>query len=185
MIRTINDKKPKRGNFDYENGRGTQRQPLRELILMVGKSGSGKDHICNVLGLKKVVSRTTREIRMGEEDGVAHIFVTKQDIAKYPKSHIVAYTEFDGSAYCALRQDLAGKDVYIIDPAGIQYFVKYTSGIFRRPVRVVYIRAKWWKRLYRMTKRDGIRKAIKRIRHDRKAFSEFERSRIKMYTLWN
>ena len=162
--------------------------PQRELILLVGKSGSGKDYLASAFGFRKVVSRTTRSPRPGEVDGDSHLFVSRQDIAKYPVSHIVAYTEIEGEQYCALKQDLAGKDVYIIDPAGVEYFFKITSGVFHRPVRIVYIQCRWYKRLYRMWKRNGFEKAINRFKDDRITFKNWKRGNSLFhlsYRIWN
>jgi len=149
----------------------------RELILLVGKSGSGKDYLSNALGLRKVVSRTTRPMRSGEENGVSHLFVTIQEMVQYPKNLVVAYTEFDGHTYCALRQDFSGKDVYIIDPVGVEYFLKHSSSVLRRSVRIVYVKCSNIKILRRLIKRDGFKNAIRRFKHDYKIYNEFEKKR--------
>lgn len=50
------------------------------MIALLGESASGKSTIekelINKYGLKKIVSYTTRQPRVGEEDGVDYHFVT-------------------------------------------------------------------------------------------------------------
>ncbi len=51
------------------------------MLLLVGKSASGKDTIQKELikmGMKAVVSYTTRSPRKGEIDGIAYHFITKE-----------------------------------------------------------------------------------------------------------
>lgn len=148
----------------------------KSLILLVGKSGSGKDYIADTFCLKKVVSRTTRPIRVGETDGVDHVFVTPEEMGKYSFSQVVAYTKFDGKEYCALRNDLNGKNVYILDPAGIDYFERAVrKHSIRRNISIVYVKSPWFRRLYRMIRRDSLWKSMRRIVHDYKAFKKFEK----------
>ena len=77
-----------------------------KLVLLVGKSGSGKNYIINSLkekgyNIKDVKSRTTREPRYGGED--THIFV---DESRYVNDKlfntIIAYTFFNGNHYYTL-----------------------------------------------------------------------------------
>lgn len=52
-----------------------------KLIILVGDSGSGKNHSLRILesnGFKKIVTDTTREPREGEVDGVDYNFVSKE-----------------------------------------------------------------------------------------------------------
>ena len=56
---------------------------MNTIICILGRSGVGKDTLANVvcdeLNLKKVVSRTTREPREREKDGVNYFFLRKED----------------------------------------------------------------------------------------------------------
>ena len=59
---------------------------MGKIILIMGKSSSGKDHIYkgllknSSLNLKKVVLYTTRPMRQGEQDGVQYYFTDEKDI---------------------------------------------------------------------------------------------------------
>ena len=61
---------------------------MGKIFLLMGKSSSGKDTIYRELmrkkdiGLKKVVSYTTRPMREGETDGVQYLFKNEEDYKK-------------------------------------------------------------------------------------------------------
>lgn len=147
----------------------------KPLILLAGKSGSGKDYIVKMFNLKPVVSRTTRAMRTTEINGVDKIFVTTREIAEYHPAQVIAYTKFSGHVYCALLRDLHGKEVYIIDPKGVVFFEEKVSRLgFNRQYRVIYVKCPWYRRLIRMTVRDGFIRAIKRLWNDMWAFWGFK-----------
>ncbi|MCR4901234.1 MAG: guanylate kinase [Butyrivibrio sp.] len=62
---------------------------MGKIILLMGKSASGKDHIYKgllqneKLGLKKVVMYTTRPMRQGEENGVQYFFTDEKGYEKF------------------------------------------------------------------------------------------------------
>jgi guanylate kinase len=99
-----------------------------KIILMIGRSGSGKTTISNILcekyGLKSVESYTTRPKRSDDEKG--HIFVTKEEFDKLDDK--VAYTSYGGYEYCATRQQADECDIYVIDCDGIKSFFKNYRG---------------------------------------------------------
>lgn len=145
--------------------------PHKPLLLIVGESGSGKDFLIDLLGLKRVVSRTTRPRRIHEVNGRDKRFVTMEEFRSYNPNEVMAYTIFDGEHYCALTRDLVGKDVYVIDPDGVRFFrQRALTTRYMRPFKVVYIHAPWYRRLYRLVLRDGWKKAWKRFRHDLPVF---------------
>ena len=61
---------------------------MGKIFLLMGKSSSGKDTIYRELmrekdlGLKKVVSYTTRPMREGETDGVQYLFKNEEEYKK-------------------------------------------------------------------------------------------------------
>lgn len=139
------------------------------IYLIVGRSGSGKTAIVeyiknNFRNMTSVESYTTRPRRNFYE--VGHIFVTDEEFNKL--TDFVAYTEFDGYRYTATAQQVEENDFYVIDPAGIRYFWDHYKG--NKCAHIIVIDAPVWTRFNRMCKRDGVKKALQRIWHDRKAF---------------
>lgn len=142
----------------------------KKMILVCGKSGSGKDTIvekvCLRASVDKVASRTTRKKREGETNR-DHIFNTQQEFEEI-RHKLIAYTYFNGYEYGVCREDLDGKDLYIIDWDGIKFLKERVSDI---DFIVVHIKVNPLIRFYRMLKRgDGIKKALIRIIHDYKKF---------------
>ena len=98
-----------------------------KILLLVGKSGTGKTTIANRLvkkyGFKQVLSYTTRPPRYRQETG--HLFVNDEN---FKKLDLVAYTLFNGYHYGATQQQVEDCDVYVIDRDGvIEFHNKYTG----------------------------------------------------------
>ena len=139
------------------------------MILLVAKSGSGKDYLVKTLGLRQVVSHTTRSPRPGEIDGVdKHFHPANMPI---PANALIS-TRFSGNNYWVVESDLADRDVFIIDVNGVRNFMRHYGVHFKAKCTVVYLKCPWYRRLYRMLKRgDSFRAAVTRLIHDAKAFS--------------
>ena len=98
------------------------------IVLIVGKSGSGKSTICRYLevdyGVKEVRSYTTRPKR-GADDN-SHIFVSDEEFDNLDGA--VAHTEYNGYRYCTTEEQIEECGTYIIDPDGVDYFLKEYTG---------------------------------------------------------
>lgn len=93
------------------------------IYLIVGRSGSGKDYLANLLakqGMNLVKSYTTRPPRYEGED--SHIFVSVEDAAKITDK--VAITHINGYEYFATKSQVEASDAYIIDPNGLDVLTK-------------------------------------------------------------
>ena len=93
------------------------------LLLIAGKTASGKDSIvnmlCNRANLKAVTSYTTRPRREGEED--THIFVSEDIYEQMRADNIIAaYTKISGYHYWTTIDQIYSNDIYIIDYEGIK-----------------------------------------------------------------
>lgn len=143
------------------------------LILLVGKSGSGKTTIAKNLehyGLKQVQSYTTRKPRY--EGEVGHIFVTESEYRHIPDK--AATTRFNNYDYCATHQQCEDADIYVIDPHGIESFKRNYHG--SKKWLTVYLDVNPFTRFIRMVKRgDGVFAALERLRHDRDSFKDFKK----------
>ena len=150
------------------------------IVLIVGKSGSGKSTICDRLeqeyGLKQVKSYTTRPRRSADENG--HIFVSDKEFNAL--ENICAYTFFNGHQYGATSEQVDNSDLYVIDPKGVEYFMKHYNG--RKIPMVIYIDVDKRIRRKRMRERgDGKNKVYNRLRHDEKEFGDVDEYAFKVY----
>ena len=97
---------------------------IKKIILLQGASSSGKTTLGNflkTLGLKELVSHTTRKPRKGEIDGVTYYYITKEEFDKIDK---LEQTYYAGNYYCLSRQEVERHNedlVYcIVDSNGVQ-----------------------------------------------------------------
>ena len=93
------------------------------LLCIMGRSASGKDTLANMLcervGLKQVISYTTRERRVNE--GETHIFISDDEYQKLETSgQIAAFTHIGQHKYCCTVNQLYDNDIYVIDPVGVK-----------------------------------------------------------------
>lgn len=142
---------------------------LHDIILLVGKSGTGKTTVANALnanyGLSQIDSFTTRPPRFFGEEG--HTFVTDEEFDKL--SDVVAYTVFNGYRYCATSEQVDKNDVYVINPSGIEFFKEHYTG--DKVVHVVCLNATEFTCRNRMLQRgDAPLKVSERILNDREEF---------------
>lgn len=155
----------------------------QDLNLIIGRSGSGKNYICNAVGFSSVPSYTTRAKRDEEKDGREHTFITTEDYFKLCKKEVkgkkifAAVTKFHNNFYWATREQINDKkyNAYIIDLNGILDFVKRNVDGVERDFNIFFVSSPWYKRLYRMIKRDGLKKAWERFQHDKIDFKNMKK----------
>lgn len=101
---------------------------MKNIYLIVGPSGSGKSSISEVvakdLGLELVSSYTDRPRRSENEAG--HIFLSKEEFDQL--KGFCAYTEFNGHRYGVTEDIIEKSDIYIIDPSGVEFFMREYKG---------------------------------------------------------
>lgn len=106
------------------------------IYLLVGRSGSGKSSVADYMedkyGWCILQSYTTRPPRYNGERG--HFFISPQEFNKLKNK--CAYTFFAGYEYCATSEQVDRADLYVIDPAGVEYFIKQYRGV-KYPICVV------------------------------------------------
>lgn len=150
------------------------------IFLVIGASGSGKTTITERLetkyGLKSIQSYTTRPSRYDGETG--HTFVSNDEFDEL--TDMVAYTEFAGNRYCATAEQVENNDLYVIDPNGIDYFMKSYKG--KKIPKIIYIDSDLNTRYERMVKRaeekgdiflTAVDKALSRIKTDVVEFYDY------------
>lgn len=106
------------------------------MLLLCGKSCAGKDTIQKELikmGMKSVVSYTTRQPRPGEVDGVTYNFISEEEFHKKEEQGFFAETTSYNVAsdetwyYGSAVKDLTNDKVAIINPHGLKQIRKIKS----------------------------------------------------------
>ena len=133
------------------------------IILLVGKSGSGKTTVADMLAekynLSVLKSYTTRPPRVNDDSHIVSI----DEFNKLENK--IAYTEFNGNYYCATAEQLDNNDIYVIDPDGIEYLKEHYHGSKR--LIDIYIDCDEKTRRSRMKQRDDTSEQIEsRISND-------------------
>ena len=99
------------------------------MIILCGASASGKTvtalELQKKYGLKKAITTTTREKRVGETDGVEYFFISKDEFQKRLKENrFVESSLYNGNYYgCGIDQ-VADDKVVVLDPNGLHSFKK-------------------------------------------------------------
>jgi len=145
----------------------------QDMILLFGKSGSGKNFCVNTFNLKPVISHTTRPIRKNEINGIDKHF--EKRIHGNTKK-IVAYNERGQYKYWATENDLKGKDVYVIDLPGIEMLLAREDLKEQYNFKIVYIDCSVFRRIKNMLNRgDSIKNIISRLYIDWKQFKNWKK----------
>lgn len=106
------------------------------MLLLIGKSCAGKDTIQKELikmGMKSIVSYTTRPPREHETEGVEYHFITQEDFLEKEKrgffAETVSYNVATGDRwyYGSAVEDLSDDKVIIVNPYGLRQLRKIKS----------------------------------------------------------
>lgn len=106
------------------------------MLLLVGKTCTGKNRIQNELikmGMKSVVTYTTRPPRSGEVDGIAYHFINKKDFFDKQDNGFFAETTSYKIAtgdiwyYGSAVEDLTDDKVIIVNPEGLRKLKEITN----------------------------------------------------------
>lgn len=149
------------------------------LIVLSGKTASGKDTIMSILlqkypHLKKVVTTTTRKPRKSEVDGVNHHFITEEEfIKKINNGEFVEYVDYAGNLYGTEKKEFAHKGAVIwrIDPSA----AGRVREIVKEKLVVIFITTSDEIILERLTKRGLPTDEIeRRMSEDKKIWQQYK-----------
>ena len=144
------------------------------MIVVVGPSASGKTEAAKLLysiyGIKKVITHTTRPMRIGEKDDVDYHFVSKEEFLKLKeKNYFIETTLYNGNYYGTSKSEVSDNKVLIVDPNGVKSILSLND-----PRIIIFrLNADSTTRFNRMIIRgDSIENIEQRISKDKDVFSE-------------
>lgn len=151
----------------------------KPLFLFVGKSGSGKTTIANMLennGYSQVQSYTTRPPRCENERG--HIFISEEEYNQL--NNVVAATLYNDYHYCTTLDQIQDADIYVVDPRGVETLLEHCD-IINRPIYIFYFVASVYNRIQRMLGRnDSAENIIGRLCNDEMIDWEIQLNKIQI-----
>ena len=103
----------------------SQKTYNRGMIVLAGASASGKTEVAKELakkyGITKVITTTTRNIRVGESNGKDYFFVSKERFEEMIKEgRFVEHTLYNGNYYGSTKDQIAPNKCVVIDPKGLK-----------------------------------------------------------------
>lgn len=142
------------------------------MIILVGKSASGKTELCKVLtslyGFKKFVTSTTRSPRPGEINGIDYNFVTVDTFLKMKENNeFIETTFYNGNYYGTEKKMIDDKTILIVESNGL---IAFKNSNIPNLVSY-YLKLDEKSRIKRMIERGDSKEVIEsRIKHDRFKF---------------
>jgi guanylate kinase len=145
---------------------------MKPIIVLCGKSGSGKDYLSTCFNLRRNIGNTTRQPREGETN---YNYYSK-DYYEHSLNYdtIVTPTYYVNNYYWVWLSDFESKDsdYTVANFEGVRSLVNdIRSGKIKRNVKFIYVECSLYRRIKNMRKRkDSFKNIFKRLRADRIEF---------------
>ena len=142
----------------------------KRLIVVSGKSSSGKDTITNLVIENSKSFNTCFNI---EVNGREHYFISDKEADELLETKdIIAYTKIGNYRYFVTPECIEKGNIYIIDPEGIE---NLETNHPEYDLYKTYIKTSLPKRIWRARKRSDFKTAyFKRVRSEHKQFKKYE-----------
>jgi len=143
-------------------------------LIIVGKGGSGKDHLRKILqgrGLRYCVSHTTRPPREGEVSGKDYHFISSDTAHQefIRSGNYYEYVIFNGWIYLTSLDEFNASNLFIMTPSGLQSM----KPADRKESVVLYLDIDEKTRRSRLSKRNDADKLERRLEADYNDFEDF------------
>ena len=144
------------------------------MIILCGPSATGKTEIAKLLtkqyGIKKVVTTTTRPMRVNEVNDVDYHFVSKEKfLSLLDKDFFVEHVEYNNNFYGCGKDEVQDNKVVILEPEGVKNFLKLNNPNI---VTIVLFASEEVRKNRMLNRLDNIDDINKRLLGDKKHFSE-------------
>lgn len=144
------------------------------MIVITGASASGKTEVAKMLakkyGITKMITTTTRDLRVGEVNGRDYFFVSKEEFeSMLRKDKFVEHTIYNGNFYGSTKDQIAPNRCVVVDPAGLRAYIALND----KSIITFFLDSTDETRHKRMIARgDLLEKITSRIAHDKEAFAK-------------
>ena len=144
------------------------------MILLIGASASGKTEVAKILAskynIKKVVTTTTRAMRVGEVNGKDYFFVSEDTFKrKIANNEFVEYVSYNNNFYGSSKDQIADDKCLIVEPHGLSKYRELND----KKIIIFHLLASEETRYNRMLCRgDSKENAIARIEKDKIEFAD-------------
>lgn len=144
------------------------------MLILVGPSASGKTQVVQNLirnyHYQKMVTYTTRSMRVNEVDGIDYYFLTMEEFNKrIDKGFFFEHVTYNGNCYGTSISSITNNKVVILEPSGIKYYKDRLSN----EVTIIYLFATPSMLQDRMRFRGDSEEAIiKRLSIDKEVFND-------------
>ena len=133
------------------------------MLILVGPSASGKTEVVRKLisehGMKKLVTYTSRSMRVGEINHVDYHFLERADFEeKIKEGFFLEYVEYNGNYYGTSYEGLDADKVVILEPSGLKHYIREAKEL----IKICYITCDKEIRKERMIKRGDDMENIKK-----------------------
>lgn len=98
---------------------------MNKRVIIVGKGGSGKDHLrksLSEIGYKYCVSHTSRPPRQDEENGIDYFFTNIEEVSdpEFLERNFYEWVTFNGWFYGTSISEFRISDLLIMTPSGVK-----------------------------------------------------------------
>jgi guanylate kinase len=148
---------------------------MKKRVIVVGKGGSGKDHLRKILvenGFKYCISHTTRPIREGEENGKDYWFIESSELTSMADKFYEA-VYFNSWFYGTSIEEFDSSNLFIMTPKGISKLKSED----RKESLVIYLNIDEETRRKRLEGRrdsDDVKRRLEADFHDFLEFTDFD-----------
>jgi len=148
---------------------------MKKRVIIVGKGGSGKDHLRKILvenGFKYCISHTTRPIREGEENGKDYWFIESSELTSMADKFYEA-VYFNSWFYGTSIEEFDSSNLFIMTPKGISKLKSED----RKESLVIYLNIDEETRRKRLEERrdsDDVKRRLEADFHDFLEFTDFD-----------
>ena len=111
------------------------------MLVIVGPSASGKTQIVQQLiknyNMEKLVTYTTRPMRVGEVDGKDYHFISKEEfLKKLDEGFFIEHVCYNGNYYGTSFSDLSDNKVVILEPTGLKHYITFARDL----IKIVFLK---------------------------------------------